>query len=653
MSLRDRANTTSSIDDFDDQPTDNGNEAPPPVRTSAALANAMLDAALTPRLRRLLASSAILIVIKTVDAATAELLDHYLSTLERGRTIESFTESHKSGGKREPRGRAELTMLERGHSVVLISQDPDRIIVPEALASADAVIDVPAPGLALVRQVIRVVTGKVVRGLQDADIGGLEIYDIITAIRPNLTPRQCVKNLRRAADMRRVSPGTNGAIPLHDLALTKVVSDWAGDTVEIMNKVASGELGASALPYACLEGPPGCGKTTVAASLARSAEWGFVDTSVGSWFAESGGHLGDVIRAARKFFDALAHADGPVVGLIDEIDSLPNRAAIDADHSSWWTPVITFVLTEIDRLRKSGKPILLIAATNHADRLDTALVRAGRLERRISVLLPDQGERRAMFGKLLGSKIADKGLSTLARLSVGATPARIGRWCRAAMAAAESGNRSLALRDLIDLIAPADQRSSDMDRAIALHEAGHAIVAHELGLPVAEISIIGTGGGVGGWVHTAQDDRLMTRDGVERLVAMMLAGRAADSVLGDGPHAGAASDIETVNALLRTAMLEFGLYDSLTTGPNTDLRNFGSPGTSFWNVVRTETDRALGRATEIIERRRSDVFKLIEALLAERVVTGDRLAEILKTDTRVPSHTDSDIGEADCSVRRP
>lgn len=221
------------------------------------------------------------------------------------------------------------------------------------------------------------------------------------------------------------------------------------------------------------------------------------------------------------------------------------------------------------------------------------------------------------------------------------------------MAAAESGNRSLALRDLIDLIAPADQRSSDMDRAIALHEAGHAIVAHELGLPVAEISIIGTGGGVGGWVHTAQDDRLMTRDGVERLVAMMLAGRAADSVLGDGPHAGAASDIETVNALLRTAMLEFGLYDSLTTGPNTDLRNFGSPGTSFWNVVRTETDRALGRATEIIERRRSDVFKLIEALLAERVVTGDRLAEILKTDTRVPSHTDSDIGEADCSVRRP
>ena len=653
MSLRDLANTTSSIDDFDDQPTDNGNEAPPPVRTSDALANAMLDAVLTPRLRRLLASPSSLTVIKTADTATAELLDRHLNELEKTRIVEAFSEPHKSGGKLEPRGRAELRMLERGRSVVLISQDPERILVPEALATADAVIVIPSPSLAAVRKVVRVITGKILRGLQRDDVDGLSVHDFVAAIRPNLSPQQCLENLRRAAAMRQAPASTSTAIPLEDLALTKIVSNWAFDTLHIMNKVAGGELDASALPYACLEGPPGCGKTTVAASLARSAEWAFVSTSVGSWFAESGGHLGDVIRAARTFFDALAHADGPVVGLIDEIDSLPNRAAIDADHSSWWTPLVTFVLTEIDRLRKSGKQVLLIAATNHFDRLDTALTRPGRLERRISVMLPDQGERRAMFGKLLGGKIADKGLSTLARLSVGATPARIGGWCRAAMAAAESGNRSLALRDLVDLIAPADQRSSDMDRAIALHEAGHAIVAHELGLPVAEISIIGTGGGVGGWVHTAQEDRLMTRDGVERLVAMMLAGRAADSVLGDGPHAGAASDIETVNALLRTAMLEFGLYDSLTTGPNTDLRNFGSPGTSFWNVVRTETDRALGRATEIIERRRNDVFKLIEALLAERVVTGDRLAEILKTNTRVPSHTDSDIGEADCAVRRP
>ncbi len=650
MSLRDLANTTSSIDDFGDQPTDGGNEPPPPVRASDALANAMLDDVLTPRLRRLLTSPSSLIVIKTTDAAMAELLDRHLNELEKTRIVEAFSEPHKSGGKLEPRGRAELRMLERGQSVILISQDPERILVPEALATADAVIDVSAPGLAVVRKVIRAVTGKNVRGLQQADINGLSIHEIIAAIRPNLSPRQCLNNLRRGAQARQAPTSTSTAIPLEDLALTKIVSNWAFETLRVMGKVAGGELDASALPYACLEGPPGCGKTTLASSLAHSAGWTFVGTSVGSWFAESGGHLGDVIRAARKFFDALALAGGPVVGLIDEIDSLPSRAAIDADHGSWWTPVITFVLTEIDRLRKSGRPILLIAATNHGDRLDTALTRAGRLERRVSVLLPDEGERRAMFGKLLGDRIEAKGLATLARLAVEATPAQIGSWCGAAIAAAQSRNRSLSLRDLVELIAPSGQRSTDLDRAIALHEAGHAIAARELDLPVLEISIIGAADGVGGWVNTRLDDRLMTRDRVERLATVMLAGRAADTVLGHGPHAGAANDIENVNALLRAAMLDFGLYGSLTNGSNTDLRNFEGPGMSFWSVIRAETKRALDRATKIVDHRRDDIFKLVDILLVERVVTGDGLTEILTTDT---PDTDPEVDSAAYPVRRP
>lgn len=635
MSLRDLANLATSVDDDDDAPpVDTTPEPKPVVRTSNALAQAMLDAALTPYLRRLMAAPSRLILIKTADAAAADLLDRHLSGLRQGKTVEAFTELHKSGGKLEPRGSTELASLEHGRTVILISQDPERLIVAEALAAADAVIDVPAPDLAIIRKTMRLVTGKLIRGLTEADIDGLGIADLTTAIRPNLSPRECLANLRRAVLIRQAPTSTSTAVSLERLALTRVVADWAHDTLDLMAKVAAGELETDALRHACLEGPPGTGKTTVAAALARSAGWGFVGTSVGTWFAESNGHLGDVVRAARKFFDELALAKGPVVGLIDELDALPNRATMDREDASFWTPVITFVLTEIDRVRKSGQPVLLVAATNQVQHLDAALTRPGRLERRVSVLLPDESERRAMFSKLLADRLTVKGLGTLARLSPGATPAQIESWCATALAAANGENRVLSLRDLVDLIAPPSQRSSDMDRAIALHEAGHAIVALELGLPVLEISIIGAGA-VGGWVNTRADDRLLTRDGVERTGTVMLAGRAADMLLGDGAHAGAAHDLDNVNALLRSAMLELGLYGSLTTGANTDLRNF--TGTTFWNFVGVETDRLLARASEIVDRRRDDILRLVDTLLVERVVTGERLAELLKIEAEDPS----------------
>jgi ATP-dependent Zn protease len=309
---------------------------------------------------------------------------------------------------------------------------------------------------------------------------------------------------------------------------------------------------------------------------------------------------------------------------------------MDPSDAQWWTPVITFVLTEIDRLRKSGKPVLLLAATNHFDHLDAALIRPGRLERKVSVLLPDEHERRALFANCLGDRIGPDWSATLARLAVTATPARIESWCKSAIAKVEAENRPLELRDVVDLIAPPDGRSPEKDRAVALHEAGHAIVAIELGLPIAEISILSMGA-VGGWVKSALEEHsLLTRAEIGRMGTMMLGGRAADSVLGGGAHGGAAADIDAVNALLRAAMLDLGLYGSLATGSNTDLRNWQNDGISLWSAINVELGRLYDRAVEIVSRRRSDIFKLVEVLLVERVITGDRLTEILATD--VPDH---------------
>lgn len=597
-------------------------------RPGEALGRLMLDRALTPKLRRLFKAAAQLIIIKTDDEATARLLDSSILAHDTNVVVEAYCGPHRQGTRHELQGRHELAKLESGRTVVLISQDPERILVPEALAGADVIINVPPPNLATIRQVIRAVTGQSVRGLRRADLEGLGIENFVTAIRPLLSARECVFNLRRASAALRKGVVNAQTVTLADLAMTRSVTAWALETLELMEKVNEGKLKPTSLIHACLEGPPGTGKTTVAQALAGSAGWTFVRTSVGEWFASSGGHLGDVIRAARRFFDEIAQAKTPVVGLIDEIDSLPNRAAMDEKDSQWWTPVVTFVLTELDKLRHAGKPILLLSATNHFTKLDGALVRPGRLERRVPVLMPDATDRQRLFARFLADSLPVSGSVQLARLAVGASPARIKSWCETALAQAQKADRPLVLRDVLDLVAPPDHRSPQKDRAVALHEAGHAVVAIELGLPVHEVSILGIGE-IGGYVKTGDTDTdLLTRGQVERIGTMMLGGRAADETLGSGAHAGAAADLESVNSLLRAAMLDLGLYGSLRTAKNTDYRDFNN-GVPLAIVIDIELNRFLKRAVEIVIRRQSDIVRLVNVLLEERVTTGERVCEIL------------------------
>ncbi len=629
--------TDNDIDLDDEDVTPTTPPSPPSERPAEALARLMLEAALGPkRLSRLLQARASLVIIKTADSAAARLLDTYLSGRDHGVAVQAYTELHRTGGRFEQQGQDELRKLAYGRSVILISQDPGRLLVPEAVRSADCIIEVPAPTLTVIRKTVRAVTGQRVRGLVQSDIDGLGIDDLTTAIRPGSSARACVLTLRRAAAHCSDSPdGLTGVRGLDSLAMTQTVSTWAFKTAQLMKQVQAGDLGSSALRYACLQGPPGTGKTTVAAALAKTAGWSFVSTSVGTWFAESGGHLGDVIRAARRFFDEVALATGPVLGLLDELDALPDRAALAPKDQQWWTPVITFVLTEIDRMRKANKPILLIGATNHHDRLDAALVRPGRIEVNVPVLLPDLDDRKRLFEGFVGDTISADGIASLARLAVMATPAQIESWCKSALARAEARATKLTLRDLLDLVAPPDGRSPEKDRAIALHEAGHAIVAHELGVPVAEISILSMGA-IGGFVNTAGHDRdILTRAGIERLATTMLGGRAADMVFGPGPHAGAASDIEAVNNLLRSAMLDLGLYGSLRTAKNTDMRDFHA-GVPLAKAIDAELNRLLENATTIITRREKDLLRLVTILIDERVITAERFAEIVGHKRTVP-----------------
>lgn len=592
------------------------------VSPASALAEHLLDAVLTRRHREALKSSAKVIIVETFDEDSVELILSHLRKLEDGPLAVAIVKP-KSGTRNRPGGADELLALERGTSIAFVTSDAAASLASEAHAAADCHILVRRPTTGIVRKTIRSVTGSIARGLTDQDLARLTSCDIISAIRPGTTASQCVANLKKAAQYRRLPENAESGPRLEQLALTRAVRAWSDRALGKMRTVTEGTAPPESLRHVLLQGPPGTGKTTIAAALARSAGWQFRSDSVAGWFATSDGHLGGVVKAASLFFDELKSADGPIVGFLDELDGLPDRAALAARDTQWWTPVITHTLLQIDLVRQAGKPILLVGATNHADKLDGALIRSGRLEVHVPVLLPDFDERADLFEALLKGRIARADAEVLARLSPGATPAMIESQIDTARATARARGAQLKLADLVAAVAPPSDMSLDRQRAIALHEAGHAIVAFELGIEIEEISIISRGD-VGGSVTTRPGEKLLTKYELAKHVTVALGGRAADILLGEGAHAGAVADLMSATKMLEDGISRYGLFGSLRWR-----RDGVERGDKIDTLIASELDARLEDAMTIIELRHEKVELLTRFLIAERVISGARVTALL------------------------
>src|SRR5690606_13412643 len=152
--------------------------------------------------------------------------------------------------------------------------------------------------------------------LKAADINGLDFDELELALRDGSNASDCVRRLRKAGGAVSGS-GVMAGPGLHDLPLGQDVRIWSHDLLDQMGQVDAGIMAPGDLIFPVLEGPPGTGKTLLASALARSAGWNFVSTSVGSWFANSDGHLGAVVKAATAFIDEVLSKER-TVGLIDE-----------------------------------------------------------------------------------------------------------------------------------------------------------------------------------------------------------------------------------------------------------------------------------------------------------------------------------------------
>lgn len=596
------------------------NETPP----SVALARAMLRESLSRETRAALNSRAPTLVILVVPGADA------MSSLAAALSAR-WPRLRMIHVPRPPKAHNVVDKPYLDAPYVVMSPNADWID-PPIVAAADHRNEIRI-GPKTVREAIRVVTGDRV-AVSQGDVSGLGRDDIVYALRPRSSGAACLARLKRAVVARR---GIDGAASSADASAPDLDSlSGFGPALAELRRVAAdvermlAAKGFQRGPSVLMRGPPGTGKTMMASALAQTVGLPILKSSVGAWFPYDA-HLGNVIGCARQFFQRAAEL-GPCVAFLDEIDGLPNRESMDTDRSSWWTPLVNTVLTEIDALRNSGRGVVLVGATNQYEKLDAALKRAGRFDVHVEVLGPTTPDEVAgvlrfhLKHDLVGDDIAL--IATLAS-SRKASGAELANFVARARARAEILKRPLELQDLLNEVAPPDCRSSAMRRRTAIHEAAHAVIAHALGFSVPSVSVVAQGRALGHTLVEDGDRETNTRDTIEAHAVVSLAGRAADIHLSGAATANAGHDLTGATRLLTAIHACFGLGEGLVArGDPEEAERLPAFDPALKAQVEIDLRRLMAEAEKLVRRHERAIVALAEHLLVTRVASGADLVRI-------------------------
>ena len=407
-------------------------------------------------------------------------------------------------------------------------------------------------------------------------------------------------------------------------------------------------LGGKIPKGALLVGPPGTGKTLLAKAVAGEANVPFFSIS-GSDFVEM--FVGVGASRVRDLF-AQAKEKAPCIVFVDEIDAVGRARGKNVGFSSndERENTLNQLLTEMDGFG-SNSGVIVLAATNRADILDKALMRAGRFDRQIHVSLPDLNERKEIFAvhtrKLKLSPDFD--MEAIAKNTPGFSGADIANVCNeAALGAARKGKSSIDNRDFSDavdrVVAGIERKKTLMSpqekRLTAYHEAGHAVVGWLLeGCdPVLKISIIPRGQALGLTWSLPDEKVMMSRDGMKDEMCMLVAGRVAEKIIGGGvPCTGALNDFERMTKMAYAMVSYYGMSDKVgnlsyynSNASGYDLSKPYSEKTA--ELIDAEakalTDEATRRAEQILNDNWNGVVELAEMLIDKEIIMAEDIERI-------------------------
>ena len=411
-------------------------------------------------------------------------------------------------------------------------------------------------------------------------------------------------------------------------------------------------LGARIPKGVLLVGPPGTGKTLIAKAVAGEAGVHFLSIS-GSDFVEL--YVGVGASRVRDLFDQ-AKKEAPAIVFIDEIDAVGRQrgAGLGGGHDER-EQTLNQLLVEMDGFA-SNEGVIVMAATNRQDILDPALLRPGRFDRQIYVGLPDIRGREEILKVHARKKplSEDASLSDIAKATAGFTGADLENLLNeAALLAARANQRFITMSDLheamMKVIAGPEKKSRVVTplskRLTAYHEAGHAIVIHELPSqdPVHQITIIPRGPAGGMTISLPQEDRsYQSKAELEERIAVCLGGRVAEQlVLGD-ISTGASNDIQKASSIARAMVTKYGMSEKLGTiayGNESDevfigrtmaqARSYSEEVAGLIDEeVKSIVDRAYARCEEILTRCRPQLELTAQYLLAHETMSGAQFAKV-------------------------
>ena len=395
-------------------------------------------------------------------------------------------------------------------------------------------------------------------------------------------------------------------------------------------------LGGKIPKGALLVGSPGTGKTLLAKAVAGEAKVPFFSLS-GSDFVEM--FVGVGASRVRDLFKQ-AKDKSPSIIFIDEIDAIGRargKSNITGSNDEREN-TLNQLLTEMDGFGTDTN-VIVIAATNRADVLDKALMRAGRFDRQIYVDLPDLNERREIFKVHLKpiKVIKTLDIDFLAKQTPGFSGADIANVCNeAALIAARKNKKSVGKQDFLDavdrIIGGLEKKNKiitpEEKKTIAFHEAGHAIVSWllEHAAPLVKVTIVPRGQTLGAAWYLPEERQIVRTEQMLDEMCAALGGRAAEKVMFDKISTGALSDLEKVTRQARAMVSVYGLNDTLG-----NITYYDSSGQSEYNFTKPyseETARKIDHEiSEIIEKQYERAISLLATSKDKLIQLADRLLE--------------------------
>ncbi|MBR2416224.1 MAG: ATP-dependent zinc metalloprotease FtsH [Bacteroidaceae bacterium] len=405
------------------------------------------------------------------------------------------------------------------------------------------------------------------------------------------------------------------------------------------------ELGGKIPKGALLVGPPGTGKTLLAKAVAGEANVPFFSLS-GSDFVEmfvgvGASRVRDLFRQAKE--------KAPCIIFIDEIDAVgrargknPSMGGNDEREST-----LNQLLTEMDGFG-TNSGIIVMAATNRADILDKALLRAGRFDRQIHVDLPDLNERKAIFGVHLRPLKLDPSVDvdTLARQTPGFSGADIANVCNeAALIAARNSKRAVEKQDFLDavdrIIGGLEKKTKVMTegekRTIAIHEAGHATLSWflEHANPLIKVTIVPRGRALGAAWYMPEERQITTKEQMLDEMCAILGGRAAEELFTGHISTGAMNDLERVTKQAYGMIAYAGMSDKLANlcYYNNEQYSFNRPYSErtaelIDNEVQAMINSQYERAKQLLTEHKEGHAQLAKVLMEREVIFAEDVEKI-------------------------